>query len=621
MAAEELKDCRFGSIAVELNLIDQAKVDKALVVQARIHDKTGVDMPIGEILIEMGVISAAERDDILRVQREMEEPAKTEKNSAAKNKKGKNGQDSKDAGLEISVAKDKLTVTVKLNTEVELDEEITLNDVKLILHREGVIYGIADDALITAFLEGEVANGQAWTIATGTEPIPDTPPEIRYHFDTNPMKIGTLTEDGRMDWKDRGKLPQVKEGALLAEKIPGPKGKEGMDVFGKKIPIPKTREVRMKTSKGAKRSEDGMQVHASLAGMPKLSRGGEISVLPTLHIQGDIGLKTGHVEFDGHIEVEGAIEKGYQVKGGSLRAAEIQAANIDIDGDITAMTGIFGATIRSTGNLKAGHINNADIVARGDIAVEREIIESQIEANGRVMIPDGIIIASTISAKMGITSMDIGTEASRPSELTVGIDRELERQAASIRAEIKPLKTEQDELIEEIQKLKKRSDDINTRLGEVAQLQDQCMVKHRNIQAKLDACKTSPDKDCAEKLHNAMQDLQSKQDAYDKDVTQLMEEDETIGEQIEEIKHAFQTNARTIEELNDNLKVVVEAQKTSTGLAIIKIAGRIFSGTSITGPHTKLIQKEDLKRLNISETDSPDANGARRWRFELTPFR
>jgi hypothetical protein len=117
---------------------------------------------------------------------------------------------------------------------------------------------------IKAFLNGEFSLGEGWTIATGTDPIPDTPPQIKYHFDTDPLKIGTLTEDGLMDWKDRGKLPQVKEGDLLAEKIPGPKGKEGMDVYGKKIPIPKAAgaTVQMRERRPAVRGRHAGSRHA-----------------------------------------------------------------------------------------------------------------------------------------------------------------------------------------------------------------------------------------------------------------------------------------------------------------------------------------------------------------------
>jgi uncharacterized protein (DUF342 family) len=314
-------DNGFGEIAVEMNFVDQKVVDKAEVVQSRIFEKTRVSMPIGQILAEMGAISAAQRNEILQMQRDIEGKTKSGDTPETPKTKRKPAQSAKKGGttLDISVSKNKLTASAYIDGKVPA-EAFEISDVKVMLHAEGILHGIADDEQIKAFLHGDISLGERWTIASGTDPIPDTPPQKKYHFDTDPLKIGTLTEDGLMDWKERGELPQVKEGDLLAEKIPGPKGKEGMDVYGKKIPIPKLREQRFKCGKGARRSEDGMQVHASLSGIPKLSVTGEISVMPTLHIQGDISLKTGHVTFDGHIEVAGAVEKGYRVKGGSLRA-------------------------------------------------------------------------------------------------------------------------------------------------------------------------------------------------------------------------------------------------------------------------------------------------------------
>ncbi|MBC2713045.1 MAG: DUF342 domain-containing protein [Desulfosarcina sp.] len=459
MTGEQVNNKRFGVIAVEMNFVDQEKVDKALVVQARIFAKTRVGMPIGEILMEMGAITSDELNEILQMQREVDGTKESGETPETPKKKSKPARSAKKEGssLDISVSKDKLTASAYIDGEVPATE-FDVSDVKLMLHSDGILHGITDDARIKAFLNGEFSVGEQWTIATGTDPIPDTPPEMIYHFDTDPLKIGRLTEDGLMDWKDRGELPQVKEGDLLAENIPGPKGKEGMDVYGKKIPIPKVREQRFKCGKGARRSEEGMQVHATVSGIPKLSVTGEISVIPTLHIQGDISLETGHVVFDGHIEVAGAVEKGYQVKGGSLRANEIRDAQIDIDGDITAINGIFGATIRSGGNLRAGHIHNAGIILSGDMTVEKESIESKIEANGRCLINDGIIISSTISAKMGITAMDIGTEASKSSELIVGIDQQMEREADTIKGEIQAIKAERENLPKLLEKLRNRSD-------------------------------------------------------------------------------------------------------------------------------------------------------------------
>ncbi len=621
MSAEKVKNNRFGGIAVELNFVDREKVNKAVVVQRRIFEKTKVSMPIGEILIEMGAITSDERDEILKVQHDLDGKTPSPSPAAPATKRRPAGSARQEATtLDISVAKDKLTALAYIEGEVPATA-FTVSDVKIMLHAEGILHGIADDSAIEAFLNGEISVSEGWAIATGTDPIPDTPPQFKYHFDTDPLKIGTLTEEGLMDWKNRGQLPQVKEGALLAEKIPGPKGKEGMDVYGKKIPIPKIREQRFKCGKGARRSEDGMQVHATLSGIPKLSVGGELSVMPTLHVRGDISLETGHVEFDGHIEVAGAVEKGYRVKGGSLHAKEIRDAQIDIDGDVSAVNGIFGATIRSGGSLKAGHIHNSNIILAGDMAVEKEIIESTIESNGRCLINDGIIISSTISAKMGITVMDIGTEASKSSELTVGIDQQIEREAEAVNSQIQALKAEREGLPKLLQNLKNRSDQVNTRLGEVAQEQDKCMVQHRLLQEKVEAGLLKQETVAAEKLQKTILELKARQDAYDQDVARLMEEDESISQEIAAAETKMAESAEALKGLNTHLEEIVDARKTNNGVAVVKIGGNVYSGTKITGPHSALVLQEDLKRLSIIETDKPDHEGLKRWRFELSGYR
>lgn len=622
MTGEEEKNSQFSRLAVEMNFVDQDKVDKALVVQSRIFERTNVSMSIGDILIEMGAITSAQRDEIVDMLNEIEAQTAPPSPSSPRPQKIRSDRSAKNASttLDICVSKDKLAASAYFDGELPA-ADLDINDVKTMLHAQGILHGIADDEQIIGFLNGQFRVGKEWAIAKGTRPIPDAPPEIVYHFDTDPLKIGTLTEDGLMDWKDRGTLPQVKEGDLLAEKIPGPKGKEGMDVYGKKIPIPKTRDIRFKCGKGARRSEDGMQVHATVSGIPKLSVLGEISVMSTLQIRGDISLETGHVTFDGHIEVAGAVEKGYRVKGESLRANEIRDAQIEIDGDITSMNGIFGATIRCGGNLRAGHIHNTDIILDGDIAVEKEIIDSKIEANGRCLSNDGIIISSAISAKMGITAMDIGTQASNPSELIVGIDQQIEREIEATRQEIQTIKSEHESLPKLIRDLKKRSDQINTRLGEVAQEQDRCMVQHRRLQEKVEAGLLKKEEPEAEKLQKTIDELKLKQDAYDADVAKLMEEDESICQQIADLEKTATGNGQTLETLKTQLDELKTRQKEDCGVAIVKVGGNIFSGNTIIGPHSQIELQEDLKRVSIVETDESDHDGVKRWRFELAPYR
>ena len=618
MTENEARDSRFGTIAVEMNFVSQDKVNRALVVQTRIFEKARVNMPIGEILVEMSALTPAERDEILRMQREIEGAEASVK--PVRQRRPTAPTKTQSGTLDICVAKNGLTATIVCDGPVT-PPPYDVDDVKIMLHAEGILFGIADDATIKAYLNGEHSTSEPWVIAEGNAPVPDTPPEIRYHFDTDPLKIGTLTEAGLMDWKDRGQLPQVREGALLAEKIPGPPGKEGMDVYGKKIPIPKAKEKRFKCGRGARRSEDGLQVHASLAGMPKLTISGEILVMPTLHVQGDIGLETGHVEFDGHIEVEGAVEKGYRVKGGSLCANEIRDAQIDVEGDVTVIDGIFGARVRCGGNLRAGHIHHTELLAAGDMAVGKEIIESTVEANGRCLINDGIIIASAISARMGITAMDIGTPASKASELTVGIDRHLQREADTLKADIQTLKEAQQSLPTKLAALRQQCDEINTRLGQVAQEQDRCMVQCRTLQEKIDARLPAAEGDKAQRLEQALAELKAKQAAYDLDVAGIMAEDDAVGKEIASTEQTIREGAATLVTLNERFKAVTDAQKNSGGVSTVRVGGNLLAGTTITGPHSRLVIQENIKRLSVTETDAPDHEGVKRWRFELMPYR
>ncbi len=614
---------QFSTVAVEMNIVAQEKVDKARVVQSRIFKKTNIRMSTADILIEMGAITPSQRDTILGVLNEIESQTEIQPTTpdAHQKKKPKSPAKNTDNTLDISVSRNKLTVSVLYYGEFPATD-LDINKVKTMLHAEGIVHGIADDEKIRDFLNADFCVGEPWTIATGTAPTPDAPGEIVYHFDKDPMKIGTVTEDGLMDWKDRGALPQVKAGDLLAEIIPGPTGKEGMDVYGKKIPTPKSDEtrLRLKCGNGTRRSEDRMQAFAEASGIPKISMTGVISVVSTLTINGDVSLETGHVTFNGHIEVTGTIEKGYRVKGQSLRANEIRSAEIDIDEDIIAINGIFGAAIRCGGNLKAGHINNTTIVAGGDIAVKKEIIDSIIEANGRCLINDGTILSSTIFAKMGITTMDVGTKAASPSKLTVGINQPLEREMASTKDQIQTTKSTCENLPTQLKDLEAQSDRVNTRLGEVAQEQDRCMVQHRLLQEKVEAGLLEKEGPEAEKLQKTIADLKVKQDAYDADVANLMEEDEAIGQQIAALKKKVVENAEALEKLKTHLDHLTEQKKTDKGLAVVKVGGVIFPGNTIIGPHSKIVIKEGLKRLSIAETNKPDQSGAKKWRFALAPY-
>ena len=89
--------------------------------------------------------------------------------------------------------------------------KVTIDELKRLLEDEGIKYGIVDDDKIKEYLTTEPIPTMPWMIAEGQKPVAGKHPQIRYYFDTGPLKIGTLMESGKMDYKDRGEIPQVKK--------------------------------------------------------------------------------------------------------------------------------------------------------------------------------------------------------------------------------------------------------------------------------------------------------------------------------------------------------------------------------------------------------------------------
>jgi uncharacterized protein (DUF342 family) len=243
-----------------------------------------------------------------------------------------------------------------------------------------------------------------------------------------------------MDWKNRGDIPQVAVGDVLVEKTDGRPGEPGTNVCGGVMPPPKAREPKLKCGKGAARSEDGRQIIAKTSGTPRLASNGKVVVFGVLQVEGDIGIETGNLDYEGYIEASGGVDSGYSVKGKGLRAAGIQDAVIEIEEDLNCLGGIYGSTVKVGGNLKAGHIHNCTIEVLGDLVVKKEIYDSTVETNGRCLIGEGKLIASTIDAKKGIYAKTIGSDASNPCTLTVGIDRQYQRDMGLYEDELTELK-------------------------------------------------------------------------------------------------------------------------------------------------------------------------------------
>ncbi len=599
MADDERQDKLFGDIAIEKQMITREKLERALVIQRCIVNRTKVYMPIGAVMQKMGLVSESQVEELLAIQKGAlpETPSAEPLQSAVVS--GPVEGDSLTA-INMVVSADKLTATIAPMKAGQPPPPLDV--VKLMLMEKEIAFGVVSDSLLTVHLSKNPMPEEPFVVARGTPPAAGQPPELRYYFDTNPLRIGTLLEDGTMDWKNRGDIPQVSVGDLLAEKVGGEPGKPGTSVFGLEIPAPRVKEPALKFSRGAERSADGRQILAKIKGTPKLGTDGRVGVFGVLPIDSDIGLETGNVNFDGHIEVNGGIDNGYTVKGGSLSIKEIQNAEIELTDDLVSHGGIYGSTLRVGGHLKASHIHNSTLEVLGDLVVEKEIFGCTILVNGRCIVDSGKIIASKITAKKGIQVKDIGTQAARPSELIVGIDFKFERDMNALKEHTADLERRKAEATNAIIALKGQIDKMDAELGRVAQEQDGSMVQKRQLEEKLKGPDISNNKEKRALLEELIADLAAKYDTLDKRVQELMAMDDVVRKQITQHHNNLKEIEQLIAAAQEQVGLLEEAAKVDPGIPVVKASGMVYAKTFVVGPHRKILIPEDMNNVRIAES-------------------
>ena len=599
---------KLGMAAIKMGFATKEQIEQAFKEQERLSAQ-GKAALISDILIDRKILTKEQRDEIIGNKEAIKNQSADQDKESQHIKDAKKVQD--DSGFELTITPDKIEAFISpLKADLPA---VGLSAIKGLLEKEGIRFGMIDDAQIAEYLASKPSKDKLWQIAQGKAPDPGKLPEVRYHFDTDPLKTATIDEDGNIDYKNRGEIPYVTVDDLLAEIIPGEDGKPGKDIYGEIALPPALPPVEILHGTGVKKIEEGNKAVAEMNGRPEVLKDGTLNVSDELCIPGDVGIETGHIEFDGHIKVKGSVQEGYRVKGKSLWADEILNAQIEMTEDIEVAKGIIGANILTDGKIKARHVRDTIIDALGDVIIEREVYESKIEANGVFDIGRGTILGSSISAMRGIEAAEVGSHAATPCRLTVGVDNRLEKAIAKINVHIEVKEKEKKRvhiLLREIKHLPKRLED---EIGIKAQEQDQAIVKGRALKKTLESLQKSGDRDNMIKVVKIIKAMNKKLETLGKDIDALLKKQEKVVAAINGYEEETKQLDSEIQELRDDIKRLIELAKMNKSAAIVKVPGTIYDRTFIKGKHSALTVKGDVKRVRIQETRDIDESSDKKW--------
>jgi uncharacterized protein (DUF342 family) len=615
------EDTRFGAIAIQQGWATAEQIEQALRDQKRIlHEKQSVAL-IGDILVNAGILEAEKRDTIIKIQKKLR--YQEGDNAAAAKPQSKSQPETEpepvETGFILAVSDDKLEALIYPTDPPP--SNTTPAEFLEFLSKKGIVHGIAPENLIQEYLSKQPLPKKPWRVAVGKSPGPTRDERVIYHFDDDPLRVGTVKQGGHIDFRDRGEIPQVKAGDLIAEKKEGHQGSPGIDVFGKEIPAPKPKPAKLPSGPGVERSEDGEKVHAKIGGRPSISPDGKISIHPELRINGDVGLETGHIEFDGRVDVEGAVQEGFRVKSASLSAAELLDCEVEVTGDLVVAGGIMGAKVQVGGHLRAMYIHRSKIEVVGDVMAESEIYHSDIASSGLVKVDKGKILYSNISANKGIETVDVGSEASQPSTLSIGVDVALRKAIEEFKENTRGKKEESDRLREIVNEMMPELERLEEMIEEQVQIRDTALQQQHALVTKIKETKGMTDQKLLLKARKTIEHLKETIGLANEQLEKLEVKRKNLVDKMVQHEDVIRKHFEEMESMKEELNALAEWSRKQAGNPVLQVSGTIYPGNKVRGVNASITFKEPLEHTVVKETRTTDLDdGSLKWEMHVSPL-
>ncbi len=324
--------------------------------------------------------------------------------------------------------------------------------------------------------------GKPFIIAQGKSPQKGENAHVSYLEQAEKKPV--INEDGKADYFDMNFIKEIEEGSWLGEKVPAKEGIDGINVYGEYVPASPGDDVQLKyDAKSAYEiEEDGKIVLRSKTKGVIGEVNGVLSVLKHLIVDGDVGIETGNLKFDGSIQVKGTVMAGYSViasgdisiegKEGVNSAELIKSA----EGDVFIKGGIFGrgiTKVEAHNNIYIKHANECTLQAKEQVHIGFYALGATIFAH-EIILDDrkGKIIGGKAVAVNSITTAFSGNSMERKTELVVqGIDRKILTENAKT-------------LAEKMVKLQEEATKLNYQIYQLGELKDNMTTQQNGIYEK-----------------------------------------------------------------------------------------------------------------------------------------
>ncbi|PWA11863.1 hypothetical protein DCC39_08735 [Pueribacillus theae] len=250
------------------------------------------------------------------------------------------------------------TLSLKAKTMKEPIDSFSRDDIIAKLHKKGILYGIAEEAIDKACTLKEYGE---ITVANGLPPENGKNGFVEFFIDFEGFSLKPKKrEDGTVDFRETNRIPTVEKGQAIGMVREPIEGKQGRTVENKALNPKQVKQAIVK-GKGIILKEN--KIIAAETGTISVTIRPpvfKIDIIQKLVHRGDVDIKSGNLSFVGDIEIQGNVEETMSVKAeekilitGSVHGGHIAAGTaLTINKNIIRGKILVGQTDEIEQNLK-----------------------------------------------------------------------------------------------------------------------------------------------------------------------------------------------------------------------------------------------------------------------------
>jgi uncharacterized protein (DUF342 family) len=358
-----------------------------------------------------------------------------------------------DAIISVDIGDQEMRASIYVTPPGPGGADMSAETILSFLRNNRVVYGVNEE-FVRDFAD-RPRYKEMVTVAEGAKPLNGRDAYIQFNFEVDQSKVRLKeSSTGKVDFKDLNIIQNVVEGQPLARKVPAERGTAGKTVTGKVLPAKNGKDIPMPLGKNVHAADDQFTIMADMNGQVVVV-GGKINVEPVYTVQGDVNLRTGNIIFLGTVIITGNVEDGFSVKAaGNIEVhGTVGKAELDAEGDIIVHQGVAGKSagfIRAGKSIWARFIENAKVEAGALVVVSDGIINSQVDANKRIICQGkrAHIVGGHLRASEEINAKILGSPVSGTETiLEVGFDPKSKEKLDSLEGQ----KISQEKLLEDVE--------------------------------------------------------------------------------------------------------------------------------------------------------------------------